>query len=51
MTTLKPKRRRGRPVENPIPERIPDSPENVAYAVLNTRPSKAELLRRPSGVT
>ena len=29
MITDKPKRRRGRPVEYPMPERIPDTPENV----------------------
>lgn len=29
----------GRP-PNPMPEPIPDTPENVARAVLNTRPKK-----------
>ena len=28
--------RRGRPVEKPIAERIPDTPRNIARAVVNT---------------
>ena len=31
-------RRRGRPVEKPLPEPIPDTPENVARALVNTPP-------------
>lgn len=30
------KRRRGRPVTREMPEQIPDTPENVARAVLST---------------
>lgn len=33
----KPKRRRGRPAR-PMPERIPDTPENVARALMTTPP-------------
>ena len=29
---------RGRPVEKPLPEPIPDTPENVARALLTTPP-------------
>ena len=29
---------RGRPVEKPMPEPIPDTPENVARALLSTPP-------------
>ena len=32
------KRQRGRPVEKPMPEPIPDTPENVARALLTTPP-------------
>ena len=32
------KRRRGRPVTKPVPELIPDTPENVAQALLSTPP-------------
>ena len=32
------KRRRGRPVEKEMPEPIPDTPENVARALLTTPP-------------
>ena len=38
------KKRRGRP-PLPMPESIPDTPENVARAVLNTRPKKADEWR------
>ena len=31
-------RGRGRPVEKPMPEPIPDTPENVARALLTTPP-------------
>ena len=36
----KPKKQRGRPVENKLPEPIPDTPENVAKALLTTPPKK-----------
>jgi hypothetical protein len=36
------KRPRGRPVKYEMPEPIPDSPENVARAVLNTPPRKRD---------
>ena len=32
------KRTRGRPIEKPLPETIPDTPENVARALVNTPP-------------
>lgn len=32
--------KRGRPVEHPMPELIPDTPENVARAILNAPPKK-----------
>ena len=32
------KRRRGRPVEKPLPDPIPDTPENVALALVTTPP-------------
>ena len=32
------KRGRGRPVEKPMPEPIPDTPENVALALVTTPP-------------
>ena len=32
------KRQRGRPVEKPMPEPIPDTPENVARALVSTPP-------------
>lgn len=35
------KRKAGRP-PNPMPEQIPDTPENVAKAVLNTPPKKKD---------
>ncbi len=34
----KPTRSRGRPVTKPLPARIPDTPENIARAVLGTPP-------------
>ena len=34
------KKQRGRPIEKPIPEPIPDTPENVAKALLTTPPKK-----------
>ena len=39
MTNDKPKPR-GRPVEYPLPAPIPDSPENIARALLATPPKK-----------
>ena len=36
-----PKRRRGRPAR-PMPEQIPDTPENVAFALMNTPPKKQD---------
>ena len=38
-----PKKRKnpvGRPVEKPLPESIPDTPENVAMAIVTTKPKK-----------
>ena len=35
------KKRRGRPPK-PMPELIPDTPENVARAILSTPPKKAD---------
>ena len=35
-------RGRGRPVEKPMPELIPDTPENVARALLTTPPKADE---------
>ena len=32
------KRKRGRPVEKPLPAPIPDTPENVARALVTTPP-------------
>lgn len=34
------KRKRGRPVTKPMPKPIPDTPENVARAVLSTPPKR-----------
>ena len=31
---------RGRPVEHPMPEQIPDTPDNLARIILNTPPKK-----------
>ena len=39
MTT--PKRKRGRPSKRTMPDPIPDTPENIMRAILNT-PPKAE---------
>lgn len=43
MDTTKPKKghKRGRPVTKPIPKRIPDTPENIARALLTTPPKRA----------
>ena len=47
------KKQRGRPPTKPMPERIPDTPDNVARAVLNTPPkSKGDwdyLKKEPKG--
>ena len=37
---LDPPKVRGRPPENEWPEQIPDTPENIAKAILNTPPKK-----------
>ena len=34
------KRSRGRPVEKPMPEPIPDTPENIARAIVRGPPKK-----------
>ena len=39
MTERKQKRQRGRPVEYPMPEPIPDTPENIMKAILATPPT------------
>ena len=36
------KRPRGRPVKNKMPEPIPDTPENIARALLTTPPKKED---------
>ena len=49
MTDEKPKRPRGRPVKHPMPEPIPDTPENIARAVLatpNKRDDEWEYLKK-----
>ncbi len=38
--TDQPSRPRGRPVEKPMPERIPDTPENIARAIMQGPPKK-----------
>lgn len=35
-------KKKGRPVKYPMPERIPDTPENVARAIMNTPPRKRD---------
>ncbi|MCY4190128.1 MAG: hypothetical protein OXD42_02165 [Rhodospirillaceae bacterium] len=42
MTDTKPvpKRPRGRPVEKPLPELIPDTPLNIARAIMQGPPKK-----------
>ena len=37
-----PEKRRGRRPVKPMPERIPDTPENVAQALMNTPPKKRD---------
>ena len=34
------KKPRGRPIEREMPERIPDSPENIARAIMQGPPKK-----------
>ena len=36
----KPKRSQGRPVEKPMPPPIPDTPENIAKAIMQGPPKK-----------
>ena len=46
------KKLQGRPVKNTMPEPIPDTPENVARAILNTPPKKRdewEFMKRMKG--
>lgn len=40
-----PKRRRGRPAKRTMPEPIPDAPENIMRAVLNTPPKSDDEWR------
>ena len=43
VVSKKPKKaKRGRPVEYPMPEPIPDTPENIMKAFLKTPPRKRE---------
>ena len=39
---LEPKKQRGRPPVKEMPEPIPDTPENVAKALLTTPPKKED---------
>ena len=39
---MKKETKRGRPVEKPMPEPIPDTPENIARALLTTPPKKED---------
>ena len=41
----KPKRKAGRPPKLVPPERIPDTPENIAKALLRTSPDKLQNWR------
>jgi len=45
MTDTPQKRKRGRPVEYPLPEPIPDTAENIARALLATPPKKRKEWR------
>lgn len=40
-----PKRGPGRPIERPLPEPIPDTPENIMRAVLATPPKRDDEWR------
>ena len=42
MSTKKKSGKIGRPVTKTMPERIPDTPENIARAILFTPPKKAD---------
>ena len=44
MANDKEAKRRGRPPKYPMPDKIPDTPENVARAVLNTPPQEERRL-------
>ncbi|MCY3562159.1 MAG: hypothetical protein OXH20_13500 [bacterium] len=39
------RRRRGRPAKRKMPDPIPDTPENIARAVLNTPPKRRDEWR------
>ena len=39
---MKKETKRGRPIEKPMPEPIPDTPENIARALLTTPPKKED---------
>lgn len=43
--TDEPMRGRGRPVEKPMPDLIPDTPGNIMRAVLNTPPKRDDAWR------
>ena len=43
MTT--PKRKRGRPSKRAMPDPIPDTPENIMLAILNTPPKSEDEWR------
>ena len=47
--TDQPKPQRGRPVERSMPERIPDTPENILKTVLAGPPKKDWNYLRESG--
>ena len=49
MKPKQPKRARGRPVKYPLPERIPDTPENILKAVLAGPPKKDYKYLRETG--
>ncbi|MDE0530711.1 MAG: hypothetical protein OXI01_04550 [Albidovulum sp.] len=41
-SAAEPKRERGRPVEKPMPDLIPDTPENIVRAVLESPPKRED---------
>lgn len=49
--TDQPKRPRGRPVEKPMPEPIPDTPENIMRALLATPPKREDEWEYLKGTT
>ncbi len=49
MTKENPNRPRGRPVEKPLPELIPDTPENIARAIMQGPPKKDWEYLKDSG--